>query len=313
MMERVTSVIPTNLPHGRTARRLEWEHLPPLLRAEIEKRLGSRVVETSSRGGGYMPGLASAVTCQDGSRHFLKAASAKAQRASAAAYREEAVKHKKLAGWIPSPKMRWSIDGDWVVLCFEYAEGRPPERPWTSADLSAVSDALVLAAESLTPAPGLGWASFAEEHGDMPALWESIPERPHAEEAAALAAGFAEHTAGDTLLHLDVRDDNILIRPDGGVWLVDWNWPVLGAAWLDSLQLLIGPRGDGFDSEAFIGTHPLLSKVEPEAIDSVLALFAGYFLERSAQPRPSSSPYLREVQRWQGEVCWAWLCERRGW
>ena len=26
-----------------------------------------------------------------------------------------------------------------------------------------------------------------------------------------------------------------------------------------------------------------------------------------------SSPYLRQHQGWQGDVVWAWLCERRGW
>ena len=31
------------------------------------------------------------------------------------------------------------------------------------------------------------------------------------------------------------------------------------------------------------------------------------------EPVPPTSPYLRDHQRWQGEVCWAWLCERRGW
>jgi hypothetical protein len=28
---------------------------------------------------------------------------------------------------------------------------------------------------------------------------------------------------------------------------------------------------------------------------------------------PPTSPWLREAQRWQGEVVWAWLGERRGW
>ncbi|MBO0842341.1 MAG: hypothetical protein J2O46_04090, partial [Nocardioides sp.] len=137
--------------------------------------------------------------------------------------------------------------------------------------------------------------------------------RPHAADAAALAEGFADHTAGETLVHLDVRDDNILIQPDGSVLLVDWNWPVRGADWLDSLMLLIGPCGDGLDVEAHLAAHPLLGAVEPEAVDSVLALLAGYFLERAVQPVPPSSPYLREVQRWQGEVCWSWLAARRGW
>ncbi len=120
-------------------------------------------------------------------------------------------------------------------------------------------------------------------------------------------------TAGTTLVHTDVRDDNLLLTPDGRVLLCDWNWPVVGAPWLDSLLLLIGPRGDGLDVEAVLATHPTFADVPAEAVDIVLALLAGYFLQHADDPVPSSSPYIRDHQLWQGEVCWEWLCERRGW
>jgi hypothetical protein len=119
--------------------------------------------------------------------------------------------------------------------------------------------------------------------------------------------------AGETLVHTDVRDDNILITADGRALLCDWNWPMVGAAWLDSLFLLIGPRGDGLDVAAVIDGHPLLSAVPAEEIDVVLALVTGYFLKSAEDPVPPSSPFLRDAQRWQGEVCWDWLRERRGW
>ena len=51
----------------------------------------------------------------------------------------------------------------------------------------------------------------------------------------------------------------------------------------------------------------------PEHVDVVLALVMGYFLKSADDPVPPTSPYLRDAQRWQGEVCWDWLCERRGW
>jgi hypothetical protein len=115
------------------------------------------------------------------------------------------------------------------------------------------------------------------------------------------------------VVHTDVRDDNILLTSDGRALLCDWNWPFVGAAWLDSLFLLIGPRGDGLDVEGVIARHPLLSVVPAESIDVVLALITGYFLKSADDPVPPTSPFIRDVQRWQGEVCWAWLCERRGW
>jgi hypothetical protein len=45
----------------------------------------------------------------------------------------------------------------------------------------------------------------------------------------------------------------------------------------------------------------------------MLALLVGYFFKQRDEPVPSNSPHLRAHQSWQGEVCWAWLCERRGW
>jgi hypothetical protein len=45
----------------------------------------------------------------------------------------------------------------------------------------------------------------------------------------------------------------------------------------------------------------------------VIALLVGYFFHQGDEPVPPTSPHLREHQRWQGEVCWDWLCERRSW
>ena len=96
--------------------------------------------------------------------------------------------------------------------------------------------------------------------------------------------------------------------------LCDWNWPVVGAAWLDSLLLLVGPRGDGLDVEAGARRATRRSPGSAaEAVDIVLALVIGYFLKTADDPVPSTSPYIRDHQRWQGDVLWDWLCERRGW
>lgn len=309
---------PLAIPHGRTARRIDWVHLPPHIRRAVEQKLHTTVVDSFSCDSGFTPGLASVLLCADGTRHFIKAASLKAQPGSAKAYREEARKARTLPPGLAAPRLRWTIDGDeWLVLGFEHVEGRAPARPWTAGDLAAASRMLVDTATRLTPAPGLGVSDIADEFGTWPSYWKHVadtrPSLPGLAEAAELAAGFAEVTAGDTLVHGDVRDDNLIVRPDGSVVLCDWNWPVRGAAWIDSLVLLIGPRGDGLDVEAHIAGHPLLSSVEPEAIDRVLALLAGFFLWSGDQPRVSNSPWLREIAAWQGEVCWEWLAERRRW
>ena len=305
-------------PVGRTARRLEWQHLPPELRAVVEQRIGVPVAEAHSQTSGFTPGFASVLVGTDGSRHFVKAASVRAQRVFADSYREEARKLAALPDGVPAPRLLWVHDrDDWVALGIEHVESRAPRRPWTDEDLAASLAMLATTAEVLTPPPaGLELATFAAELADWPAYWDYARATfvlPHGDEAAALAARFAEVTDGATVVHTDVRDDNILVRPDGTAVLCDWNWPVVGAAWLDSLLLLIGPRGDGLDVEEVLATHPTFAGLDPEAVDVVLALVIGYFLKSADDPVPSSSPFIREHQRWQGDVLWDWLCERRGW
>jgi aminoglycoside phosphotransferase (APT) family kinase protein len=310
--------IPTTIPHGRTAQRLTWPHLPPAVRARIEERCGSPVVDAVSQGGGFTPGFASVLTCADGSVHFVKAASTKAQRQFADSYREEARKLQLLPPAVPAPRLLWLEDGDWVVLGIEYVDGRAPHRPWRPGELDAALDALEVVARELTPVPdSLHLERFTQELADWPAYWQlgavTRLALPHAAEAAVLASGFAEVADGDTVVHTDVRDDNMLLRADGSAVFCDWNWPTVGAAWLDSLLMLIGPCGDGLDVDAVLARRPLTRDVPPEHIDRVLALVIGYFFKSADDPVPPSSPYLRDHQRWQGEVVWRWLCDRRGW
>ncbi|MFC5730722.1 MULTISPECIES: phosphotransferase [Nocardioides] len=307
------AVFPTRIPHGRTARRLAWVHLPPQVRALVEDHLGSPVAEAESQGGGFTPGFASVLTCEDGSKHFVKAASAKAQRTFAESYREEARKLAALPSAAPAPRLLWVEDrDDWVVLGIEYVDARAPRRPWTPEDLALASATVLEAAKALTPAPRVDLQRATDEFAAWPDLWDQT-RHPRAADLKALASRFAEVIDGNTLVHTDVRDDNILIRPDGTALLCDWNWPVVGAAWFDSLLLLIGPRGDGIDVAAHIAAHPLLSGVPDEHLDVALALILGYFWTSSLQPVPPTSPYVRQAQAWQRDVIDDWLAERRGW
>ena len=314
----MAQVATSPVPSGRTAQRVQWRFLPPHIRALVEERCGSPVVRADSQGGGFTPGFASVLTCLDGSRHFVKAAATTAQAIFADSYREEARKLAALPVGVPAPRLLWSHDDDWMVLGIEYVDGRLPRRPWRAAELRRCLAAVETATRALTPAPtGLAADTFADEFGPLAAAWEQLrassPARPHLDDAAALAARWAEVTAGDTLVHTDLRDDNLLLGRDGRVWICDWNWPVVGAAWLDTLFLLLAPRGDGLDVDGLLGELPLTRDVAAESVDIVLALLAGYFLRQCELPVPATSPHLRQHQGWMGEVTWGWLVERRGW
>ena len=213
----MTAAVPAPIPHGRTARRLEWPHLPPHVRAGIEQRCGSAVVEAVSQGGGFTPGFASVLVCEDGSRHFVKAASTVAQGVFADVVPGGGPQAgARCPETIPAPRLLWVEDDDWVVLGLEYVEARAPQRPWRADELDLCLDAIETVADRLTPAPG--WSGPGSDRrrarGLAGALGHGAHDRdtrPHADEAAALAATFAEVAGGETLVHTDLRDDNVLL------------------------------------------------------------------------------------------------------
>lgn len=318
-MSPIASTTPARdapIPHGSTARRLEWPLLPPSVRATVERRIGSPVVCADSVGSGYTPGFASVLTCEDGSRHLVKAASKKAQRPFADAYREEARTLSALPGGLPVPRLAWSHEDDlWVVLGMEHVDGRSPMRPWRPAELEPCLDALEVLADRLAPPP-IALRTFADDFGPYLQGWEHVrrvaPDLPHLEEAALLATGFRDATEGRALVHTDVRDDRLLLTERGAL-LTGWSFPLLGAPWVDTVSLLVSVHGDGLDADEVLARRALTRHVPAEDIDSLLALMAGYFFERRDQPTPNSSPYLRVHQSWYAEATWSWLSARRGW
>ena len=307
------------VPHGRTARRLDWLLLPPMVRKYISGRLGSPVADAVSAGSGFTPGFASVLTGENGAKLFVKAANKTAQRPFAEAYREEIRKLEALPPGLPVPRLLWSHEDDlWVILGFEYVPGRNPARPWGRHELDDCLDMFESIADSLTPAPpNLRLHTFAEDFAHLLPCWDHVreadPDWPHLQDVIGLAERFEEATAGNTLVHTDGRDDNILLAPGRAPVLCDWNFPVLGAAWIDTVLLLISVHGDGLDADAHIAARRLTRTADPEHIDILLALLCGYFLERRDQPVPNSSPYLRVHSRWYSEAIWSWLALRRGW
>lgn len=118
---------------------------------------------------------------------------------------------------------------------------------------------------------------------------------------------------GETLLHLDVRADNIVLTPDQ-VYIVDWPWAAVGAWWVDVLAMASSVTMQGGPSpEDFLAAFPAASQVDPGAIDAVLAAIAGYFTHGALQPAPPGLPTLRPFQAAQGKVARGWLAERLGW
>lgn len=304
------------VPHGRTAMRLEWRFLPPDVRSLIEDSLRSPVVDAVSQQSGFTPGFASVLTTADGTRAFVKAASKAAQREIAGSYAEEARKLTILGDGIPAPRLEWTFqDAAWVVLGFEAVEARQPRRPWEPRELDRALDLAEAIAEATRDAPAdLDLQPIVLDLPRLVTGWDEIPEEwPHHSEASSLAAEFPALPDSDRFVHSDLRDDNILLTADGRTLACDWNWPTLGPVWLDLVVLLVSAHGDGVDVEPFLAGRKLTAGVDPDHIDAWLAALCGFMISRRTRPAPPSSPHLLTHTNWYGEAAWSWLAQRRGW
>jgi Ser/Thr protein kinase RdoA (MazF antagonist) len=314
------------IPVRATARRPTWSDLAEPVRSAIIEQAGSDVVLATSVGTGFTPGFASRLDLADGRRVFVKAASevddARVGWTLSESYREEARKLHALPSEIPAPTLLWHLDTDLagyrcVVLCFVYVDGAPPRRPWRTDELTLVLDALAALAPVLAaPPPGLRLSKFLDDFGGIDDWLTRVHERDGGshwlDRVTDLARLSLTRCQGSAVVHLDLRDDNILIGPAGRVWICDWNWPLIGAPWLDVVTVLIAANGDGLDADALVASHPLTRDVDPQSIDAWLANLWLYFTTAMERPESAHSPHLRAHQTWYAEATESWLRRRLG-
>ena len=312
-----------------TGARLQWEQLPTTIRHALEARLGSTVTQSATQPGGFSPGVAARLRLADGRRIFLKAIGSQPNPDSPAMHRREAQIAAALPASVPTPRLLWSYDdGEWVAIVFEDVEGWTPATPWRLEELNRVLAALTQLVDSLTPSP-IAVETIAERLHEPFQGWRAlelaartkrddlsgVPDwaRRNLERLALAESEWEAASAGATLLHFDLRADNILLTTDR-VLVVDWPHASLGAGWMELLQILpsIAMQGGPKPWEIF-DSHPLGRRAPDREVTAVLAALAGYFVHQSRLPAPPGLPTLREFQRDQGIPALEWLMRRTGW
>jgi hypothetical protein len=305
--------------------RVDWNQLPADTRSVVEAGLGAPVSFASTRRGGFSPGLASRLHLADGRDVFLKLVATDANPESINIHRREARITAALPRVPHAPALLWSHDaGDWMALAFEYIDAATVPLPWNRYDLDRVLDALVELSQGLTPSP-IAVESAGELFGATLMQWRALPDHPEelarippawqerVDELAELERHWPDLASGSSLLHLDVRADNILLTAER-VHFVDWPWAAIGAHWIDLVALLpsVAMQG-GPDPEEVWRAHRWSGDADDEAVDAFLAGFAGMLTCGALRPPPPGLPTLRAFQGAQGDIARAWLARRRGW
>jgi hypothetical protein len=304
---------------------LPWAEVPDAVQRWAAVVGGGPPTGARDLRGGFSPGAVARLEVPRG-EVFIKAVGRALNPESPGMHRREA----EISAALPrSPRFPRLIDtyddGDWVALAFEAIDGDLPRTPWEAGQLAAACEALAVMHRELTPCPQpsvapaaihlgpvfVGWARLASMGHPPPGL-DSWSVR-HLDRLAALESRWAAASLGDTLVHGDIRSDNMLIGP-AGTTFVDWPHasvatPVLDLVeWAPSVALEGGP-----DPEELLARHQPSSLADPDVVDALLTAVTGYLISHSLQPAPPGLPTLRAFQAAQGEVARAWLARRTGW
>jgi hypothetical protein len=271
--------------------------------------LGRRPVRLTPVEGGYTQARRLLVHLDDGSSAFVKLA---VDELTAGWLRDEHRIYSSVRGSFLPELLGFEDAGGLSALALEDLSGAHWPPPWPEGSVEAVLRGL----DELHAVEPLAGLPRVEEFERLFETWNEVEVDPapflslglctsawlERHLAALKQAAETAPFAGDTLIHLDVRSDNICLR-DGHALLVDWNQACLGnidldvASWVSSLRAEGGPE----PWELLPGQAGLAAWV------------AGFFAARAALPPPETAhPSVRALQLAQLEVALPWAVRELG-
>lgn len=294
-------------------RRAEYATVPRQVREWVDAELGSPVVQSVAQVGGMSPGPASRLVLADGRRAFIKAVSPEPNARTPELFRHEIAVQRSLPRVDYRPGLIAAYDdGEWVALLLDDVEGHHPDlddadeanavrlvvREQAQA-LSAAAHAIPVDTEHMA-ARVMRWHRMIVDAGTLDAARDALPGWWHRDESALLEriAALADRIAISAWCHLDIRDDNLLIRPDGRAVILDWGMSCPGPSWLDELildlHLVDSPMLDALVRER--PPYADSDDIERDTTDMLLGIGASLAVMAEAHPQPGL-PWLTEFRR----------------
>jgi phosphotransferase family enzyme len=255
-------------------------------------------------GRGYTPAKRLLVTFEDGSTAFAKVA---VNESTAEWLAAEHVVYSQVEGSF-LPRFLGYDDAEPALLLLEDLSEAHWPPPWPEGSIAAVLGALEKIAATWPPhgVPSTeiyrqeileGWALVEQDPG--PFLSYELCSREWLTETlpTLLESARTAPIEGESLLHFDVRSDNIALQGDRAV-LVDWNWACIGNPLLDRVTWAPSLCVEG-------GPSP--EELAPECPPGFPALLAGFWAARIGLPPPEgAAPGLRDLQLAQLRVVLPW-------
>ena len=277
-----------------------------LSRADLDQRIrkitGQPAVNFQEIQRGYTPAKRLVVSLADGSSVFIKVATTEL---TAGWLRNEQRIYQALSGPFMPAYIGWDDHPAFPLLMLEDLSAAFWPPPWSEERIAQVVEMLNAVANTPVPVPlassGVfealiqGWANVAQEPESFLSLGLVSDSWLQQALPILLNQPYEEAVAGDALLHLDVRSDNICFKADQAI-LIDWNNACLGnpkldfGGWLPSLAAEGGPRPETILPDGQV----------------IAALVCGYFASRAGRPKIPDAPHVRDIQRVQLKTALPW-------
>ena len=261
-------------------------------------------------GRGFTPARRLRINFADGSTAFAKVA---VNESTAEWLAAEHVVYSQVEGSFLPRFLGYDAAVPAVLLIEDLTAAHWPP-PWPEGSIDRVRRALDEIAATWPPqgVPSVevyraeilgGWSLVEQDPGPFlsfgfcSSTWlaDALPRLREAAETAPVE--------GESLLHFDVRSDNIALVDERAV-IVDWNWACIGnalldvATWLPSLHVEGGPPPE---------------EILPKCPAGYPALLAGFWAARvGLPPPPGAAPGLRELQLAQLGVVLPWAVRALG-
>lgn len=214
-----------------------------------------------------------------------------------------------IAGSFLPEVLGFDDDGSRPVLALEDLSDAYWPPPWTDGRVASVLDTLSAVHQTAPPDhlgekgsdDGADWIGIAVDPGPFLLLGLCSPAWLEASLPALIDASARALLVGGSLIHLDVRSDNLCFR-DGQALVIDWNHAAVGnpdldvAFWLPSLQAEGGPP-----PEAILPGAPALA-----------AWVAGFFCARAGGEPLPDAPHVRPLQVLQSRTALPWAARALG-
>lgn len=223
--------------------------------------------------------------------------------------RIEYANYRSITGWFLPEVLGFDDDGGRPVLALEDLSGCDWPPPWNDRGVAGVIEAL--AAIRQTPPPdhlhrrgsngSTDWRSVADDPGPFLRLGLCSATWLDAALPPLIDASANAPVAGNALVHLDIRSDNLCFR-DGKAIVIDWNHARLANPDLDVAFWLPSLAAEG---------GPLPETILPDA-PGLAAWVAGFFCSRAGGDLLPEAPHVRPLQLAQSRTALPWAARALG-